>query len=402
MRRRTIAALTFASAALVACTSLKIASISGDDAGQGEAPPGEHEGDDDGGARGSDADTPKHDAGPNAPFGRPCTEAECPPETVADGLHGPVALAVNANHVFWIEVGTSIPNAHGYGQLIRLPKGVSCSDRSCFEVVHPAIIPGELEGRYIYDTHLALGPLDLCYTQSFNASPAHEIGCFSLETLKRRSLANSTGAAVALWVGATEARWAIGAMGDRKGEIRGRPLDGGAVATIVPDLADPTSVTSAGSDLFWTERAVPNAPTGRVSVLRQDGGISVLADNRMGPIAAKVYGPHLYWLEYASRLVMRVRIDGTGAPEQIATTDPHPFALVVDASGVYWASAGAAETGSEGSVAHAPHAPGGPTTTMMSSVRNIYDLAADDEHIYVSAIGARLGQGKILRMRKVP
>ena len=63
-----------------------------------------------------------------------------------------------------------------------------------------------------------------------------------------------------------------------------------------------------------------------------------------------------------------------------------------------------ARTGGAGSAGrgNAPHAPGGPTTTMMSSVRNIYDLAADDEHIYVSAIGARLGQGKILRMRKVP
>ena len=114
----------------------------------------------------------------------------------------------------------------------------------------------------------------------------------------------------------------------------------------------------------------------------------------------KVYGGYVYWLEYEARLVMRVRADGTGAPEQIATTDPSPFALVVDASGVYWASVGAAQTGSEGSVARAPLTPGGKTTPMMKDVRNVYDLAADDDAIYVAAVGAKLGEGQILRLSK--
>ena len=115
----------------------------------------------------------------------------------------------------------------------------------------------------------------------------------------------------------------------------------------------------------------------------------------------KVHDGYVYWLEYQAKLVMRVRTDGTGAPEQIATTDPNPFALVVDASGVYRASSGAAQTGAEGSLARAPLTPGGKTTVMMKNVRNTYDLAADGEAIYVSLVGAQLGQGKIQRIAKV-
>jgi hypothetical protein len=268
-------------------------------------------------------------------------------------------------------------------------------------VVDPLVLEGELEGRYIYNTYLALGAQDICYTQSYNASPGHSIACFSLSTLTKRNLTNGTGASVALWVGGSTARWALGANGATKGEIRGRALDGGTTQTIAGGRPDPTSVTSDDVGVYWTEREDAGAPPGSVDVLRPDGGVSALATGRAGPTSVKVHGGYVYWLEYAGKLVMRVRADGTGTPEQIATTEPNPFALVVDASGVYWASAGAAATGSEGSVARAPLTPGGKTTMMMSNVRTIYDLAIDATSIYVASVGAQLGMGKIVRMNKV-
>ncbi|MBX3210305.1 MAG: hypothetical protein KF764_35060 [Labilithrix sp.] len=344
-------------------------------------------------------DASKKDA--NDPVAEPCTEAVCPTDVIASGLHGPVAVAVNATHVFWIEVGSTIPGAGNYGQLIRLAKGTTCADRSCFDVVDPLVLDGELEGRYIYNTFIALGANDVCYTQTYNASPGHTISCFALTTLTKRNLVTGTGAAASLWVGATQARWAISANGATRGEIRGRPLTGGTAQALVPLRPDPTSVTSDGTALYWTEREAAGAPKGNVAALRSDGGVAILASDRAGPTSAKAHGGYLYWLEYSSKLVMRVRADGTGTPETIATTDANPFALVVDDSGVYWASAGAAQTGSEGSVARAPLTPNGQKTTMMSNVRSIYDLAVDSTSIYITSVGAQLGQGRVLRMSKV-
>lgn len=389
-------------AGVTACGALKTAPAGstedGGDTGDVDDP-GSDGGDEtelDGGKKQRDARADAKD-----PTAVPCTEETCPVEEVAKDLYGPIAVAVNGTHVFWIEVGSTIPNAGGYGQLIRLAKGTTCNDRSCFDVVDPTVLEGELEGRYIYNTFIALGANDVCYTQTYNASPGHSISCFDLGTLQKRSLVTSTGASVALWVGATDARWAIGANGGTKGSIRGRTLDGGTAATLVPNRADPTSVASDGTSTYWTERAAAGAPEGNVAVLRADGGVSELATQRSGPIAVAIHGGYAYWLEYKSKLVMRIRTDGSGAPEQIATTDPNPFALVVDASGVYWASAGAAQTGSEGSIARAPLAPGGQTTVMMKNVNNLYALAADGDAIYAAAVGAQLGQGKILRLAKV-
>ncbi len=389
-------------AVVTACGALKAApETTADDGGTGDdTEPTDDDGSEtylDGGKRPRDA---AH-ADANDPAAEPCSEVTCPVETVAENLHGPVAVAVNATHLFWIEVASTIPNAGGFGQLIRLAKGATCNDRSCFDVLDPFVIDGELEGRAIFNTAIALGPNDVCYTQSYNIPPSHSIACFSLSSLLKRSLASGTGPSVALWTGATEARWAIGAYETTKGSIRGRALDGGTAATLAPGRPDPTSVTGDGTSTYWTERAAAGAPPGSVTVLRPDGGISELATNRSGPTAVKVHGGYAYWLEYESRLVMRVRTDGIGTPEQIATTEPHPFALVVDTSGVYWASAGAAQTGSEGSIARAPLTPGGKTTLMMTNIRNVYDVAADGEAIYVASIGADLDEGKILRMKKV-
>lgn len=394
-------------AAVTACGALKDA-----DAVADPGTPGGETGDedDDGPGPRTDGSVPERDGGTKKdgatndasdPEPEPCTEAVCATDVIAKDLHGPVAVAVNATHVFWIEVGSTIPNAGSYGQLIRLVKGTTCADRSCFDVVDPLVLDGELEGRYIYNTFIALGPNDVCYTQTYNASPGHSIACFALTTLSKRNLVTGTGAVPSLWVGATQARWAVSANGATAGEVRGRPLTGGTAQALVPLRPDPTSATSDGTALFWTEREAAGAPKGNVAALRADGGVAILAADRSGPTSVKAHGGYLYWLEYSSKLVMRVRADGTGAPQQIATTDPNPFALEVDASGVYWASAGAAATGSEGSVARAPLTPGGKTTVMMSNLRNAYALALDSSSVYVTTIGAQLGQGRVLRMSKV-
>ena len=75
------------------------------------------------------------------------------------------------------------------------------------------------------------------------------------------------------------------------------------------------------------------------------------------------------------------------------------FALVVDASGVYWAAGGL--TAQDGSVAHAPLVPGGPTTVMLTSVNGLQAIAVDSTQVYAAAVGGTVnGGGSILSLPK--
>lgn len=330
-----------------------------------------------------------------------CTEATCPPETLQQGLYAPAGVAVNGSYIFWIEVGTKIPQANQYGQLIRLPKDSKCKQRSCYEVLDYYVLGGEFEGLYIYGTQIALGLSDVCYTQSFNANPGHSISCFALANPSKRKLDDSPGEVVDLWVGATEARWAISstAAGNADGAIAGRPLKGGTVKVLAPSRFDPTGVTSDGSKTYWTELGAAS-PQGAVLTLGADGGSAPIVTGQPAPLRVRVFGEYLYWIDWSARKILRTRADGSGTAEQIATTDEKPRMLVVDASGVYWTCSGTGNQGMYGSVAHAPLTPNGAVTIMMKDIDKVRDIATDSDFLYVASTGTNLDAGKIVRMKK--
>ena len=130
-----------------------------------------------------------------------CTASTCATTTVLSGLYGPAALAVDTSYVYWLEVGSMIPQGGGEGQLVRLQKGTTCADRSCVEVINPYALSGTFEGQLIYDNQLALGPSDVCYSQSFNAQAAHQISCFPLSSLAQIVVDQDYGDCDSLWIG---------------------------------------------------------------------------------------------------------------------------------------------------------------------------------------------------------
>jgi hypothetical protein len=332
-----------------------------------------------------------------------CTEVTCALDVIENGLYGPVSIAVDATHLYFVEVGTTIPQGGGMGQLSRLPKGTTCADRSCFDVLDYQVLSGELEGQYIYDTHLALGPRDVCYTQSFNATAEHSIACFALSGLTKRSLDDGTGDVVALWIDGASAYWATASSGATAsdGAVRTKGLTSANDAgTVAAGRANPTSVTSDGARVWWSETG-GGASRGTVNASQQDGGVLALAKGQATPAALAIYGGYVYWIDLAARTVMRALADGSGAPEQIATTDENPFAIAVDASGVYWASAGPGTQSSlYGSIARSPLGPGGPTTVMITHLDGASALALDADDVYVASVGTQLSAGRIGRMKK--
>lgn len=395
--------------ALLACSSLKEAAGppgEGSDAGDSSDPEVADGGGEtsagDGGGKGSKDGGTASDAtsGPEA-GPAPCTFDTCTLETMLDNLYGPVSIASSGQYLYFVEVGDNIPQAGGEGWLSRVPTDKSCTMRSCFDVIEPYVLSGELQGQYIYETHVGLGPNDVCLTQSYNADPGHSIACYDLVNFKKRSLEGGGGFVVDLWVGASDARWAMGSTTQTSpdGEVRGRPLSGGTVAPLATGRVNVTSVTSDGTSTYFTEHGA-TASAGVVATFAADGGVVPLATGRSTPTAVASYGGYLYWAETAERKIVRTKGDGSGSVEQIANTDEKPFALAVDASGVYWACVGPGASGVEGSVAHTTLTPNGPVDVMMKHLQLVYDLAVDATHVYAATVGAQIEDGKIVRIPK--
>ena len=393
----TAAALLQASAG---CSSLKTADENPNGEGGSDAPEGPQN---EAGGDGSSADGGDGAVDPDAgPLTTVCTQTTCTVDTLFTNLYGPVSLAVNNTHLYWLEVGPTVSHPGGYGEVVRVAKTFTCKTASCFDIIDDTLFSGQLQGQNIYEAHVALGLNDVCYTQSFNTNAEHSVRCFALTTLARRAFDDGPGALIDLWVGTTEARWVLastsGTIAD--GQVRGRALTGAAVArTIAGGLRNPIGVTSDGTKTYWTELG-PASPQGLVSTVATDGGIETLATGRSNPTGVRLYGQYLYWIEAAKKVIMRGHADGTGTPEQIATTDDNPVDLAVDASGVYWIASGVGSSGVAGSLSHAPLDPNGTVTIMIKDINLVYALAADTTHVYVASVGQMIADGQIVRIKK--
>jgi hypothetical protein len=330
-------------------------------------------------------------------------DARAPPKTLLSNLYGPAAIAVDANYVYWLEVGLSIPQAGGTGQLARVPKDGSCTNRSCAEIIDPYALSGTFEGQLIYDNLVAVGPSFVCESQSFNAQSQHQITCFLLSNLAATVIDQDYGDVDALWMGPSSLLWSIASSSatSADGSIRSRPLaanDGGAATAVASGRPDPTSVLADGTGVVWSELGEADGG-GAVMTAGAGGGISRLLPAAGSPVAVAEYGGYVYWIDAGGRTIARTPRAGGGTVETIANTDANPFALVVDASGVYWAAAGL--TNPDGSVAYAPLAPGGPTTVLASQVVNISAMAVDSMRVFVAAVGASVnGGGSIVTIDK--
>lgn len=340
------------------------------------------------------------EAGPgNEPA--PCTVDTCTRETFLDGLYGPVSIASSGQYLYFVEVGLDIPQGGGWAWLSRVRTDKSCTMRSCFDIIEPYALAGELQGQYIYETHLGLGPNHVCLTQSYNASSSHSITCYDLVGFKKASLEGGSGYVVDLWVGASDARWALGSTtpSSADGAVRGSPLVGGSPTPMATGRLRVTSVTSDGTVTYFTERG-SGSNTGVVGAVGTSGSVVELATGRTTPTAVALYGGYVYWAEIDARKIMRVKADGTSTPEAVANTCERPFALAVDTTGVYWACVGPGASGVEGSIAHTTTAPNGPVDVMMTALPSVYDLAVDATHVYAATVGAQIHDGVIFRIPK--
>lgn len=387
--------LAAVSGVLASCTALERAGADDPDASTKVDP-----GDEGGQANGKDGSSTEDASGPDAPVASgPCTFDTCITEPFLDTLYAPVAVVAAGTYVSFVEVGTTIPMASGKGWLSRVPTSGTCKARDCFQTIDDLLTAGETEGQLAYNTRLAVGGSDICYVQSYASPVQHKILCFDLQTLGKRALATGAGAVQDLWIGAAEARWAMGGGSTYSADsgVRAKPLVAGSVKPVVGGRISVLSVASDGTSTFLTELGASVDGGGLVGVALPDAGVYPLSTGRSFPTRAAVHAGYVYWVEKGARKIMRVKADGTAQAEVLASTRERPDVLRVDPTGVYWIDIGA--TKEEGAVEHTGLT-GGQVDLMMKDLVDVYGLSVDDTHVYVSTAGAQPGGGTIVRMTK--
>lgn len=354
-----------------ACDSLRSGGGVDGGAPDGGSPPDGATSPDAGADGGFDAGSP--DAGP-------CDGSICPAELVAKDRILPIALAVNASHVYWLEYG---PQHQGLeGSVNRIAKGQSCPayDGGCVEDLTPGW------GRFRVES-IALTPEDACWLESYE--DARDLICQSLTTGNRRKVATSQVWATGLRFDGERLVWVNRGRGAAAldGQLmQQNPSSTSPAEVLVSARPDPTSVAVDETRLFWTENGLPDAGGAVYSALRDGGQPLALAEGEAVPLGAAELGPHLYWASYREGTIRRAPKSGLAAAETLVADQRGPFALVVDSTGLYWLNLGTGPNYLDGQLVRAD-LDGGRVRVMVDRVPAASALAQDGEYVYFCAQG---------------
>jgi hypothetical protein len=238
------------------------------------------------------------------------------PAQLAGGLVLPIAVAVNDRHVYWLEWG---PQHQGLeGSLSRVDKLTGCAqaDAGC--------VDGLTDMRFLV-LSLALGPDDACWLESYD--DMRQVICMSLTTGQVRRLTENQPFAFGLFSDGESLYWVNG--GDN-GSIVRNPFHRNSPMVLVSGRNLPTSVSSDGDGLYWTE----DMPGAVWAAGREGEAPHTVATGLSGPRSVRPHGEWLYFTEEKAGKVGRVKKDGS-AVEVLADGLLNPIDLTVDDGGVH-------------------------------------------------------------------
>ncbi len=353
------------------------------------------------GATGGDGATSDGPSGDGA-TARVCTAAACPPVVMADDLHVPFVLAVNGTHLYWLERG----NGNDLdGELVRIAKTNPCvhADAGC-----RGVLDGNVAGQTSDFVTLGLGPADVCYTETYNAPAQHSLNCISLSSGQKRAVFQGNGAGGNLAVLADAIYWANygTSAAASNGAILRVAEDAGFTASppaVASNRPGPDSVAVEGANVFWSEVGATDGGGALYRAFVDGGARTAIAPGQHAPRPIALYGNQIYWADLRDGTIKRVNKDGSGTVETLASGQASPFTVVVDASGVYWATAGSPPDYLDGTVMQHPLGSGTSATQVVGSVSSLAALVADANYLYYASMGTTAGSftdGKVFRIAK--
>jgi hypothetical protein len=334
--------------------------------------------------------------------GRPCTAAMCPPVVMADDLHYPVAIALDATYLYWIEAGNGVSDPDT--PMVRIAKSMPClkSTDPCRGVLD------SMAGGDVYlSLTLAVGPDEACYTQTYDSPAEHSVYCVAFGSGGKRVVYEGTGAATQIVATADTIAWADFGQtaSSSQGAVFAVPADAGFTAdaqALASARPGPTGLAADGPAFVWVEDGT-SADAGAAQGVSPDGGPpTLIAGGQQSPSSVVAYGGYAYWTSLGDGTVRRMKDDGTGTVDTLASGETLPVAIAADASGVYWVNAGTGPDYLDGALRRVDLA-GGTVTTMMPGIVNALALAIDDADVYVcnaGTTGQQFHDGTIWQMAK--
>ncbi|AUX30331.1 hypothetical protein SOCE836_024340 [Sorangium cellulosum] len=269
-----------------------------------------------------------------------CSDAACQPVVLAAAAGAPLAIAVDATHVYWTHRDTDeIMSAPiDGGEAVTIAEScpsfgieVSATDATwtCAEL--GTVYRAPLEGGE--PVPLATG-LNLPMGLALDATSIY-VGDDS--AVKRVPIGG--GEAVQLAVGSGSRRLEIDDThvywtNADASTIRKVPIGGGEDVILATGYFESHEVALDATTVYWTTPG-EGPGVGSVNKVPKAGGTPVaLATGQASPFSIAVDGTHVYWVNVADGEIKRVPVDGGEAVVVISGVSPND--LAVDGTSIYW------------------------------------------------------------------
>jgi hypothetical protein len=118
------------------------------------------------------------------------------------------------------------------------------------------------------------------------------------------------------------------------------PLDGGPVASAVPDLTYPLSLAISGSDILWCDDEV-HFTNGFVRIASAGGSAKTLGSGLTAPWGVITDGTSAYWINNGSECgpegsIQKAPLDGSSPAVTLVDDLLGPQAIIMDDTYLYW------------------------------------------------------------------
>jgi hypothetical protein len=301
-----------------------------------------------------------------------CTIGVCKPTVIADKQPHPADLAIDADYVYWVNVGMTVSDD---GSVVRAPK----KGGKVEEIAKGQLTPWSIavDATNVYWTNYG----DLNTKKSDGGVYSAPKAGGSTTVLAQGQL--STGS---IAVDATHAYFASAgseAKGYTDGEIRKVPLKGGNAVVVATAQLSPNDLAVVGDYLYWVNLGSKgnnylDGSLWRISLKDAQPTPTKLADKLLYPNRLDLDPQHVFLAASTAPGIFKVKLDDQKLTLVVSPQKIYPYTIALSPTDIYF---GATDDLKKGSV-HRVSKVGGTPLKLAAMDRVPYGLAVDESRIY--------------------